>query len=329
MKAGQALLRKRPDRAPALRWYTGRETSLTENSVQEKEAFYGGPRRGGDVNLRLGSKRRVRKPVAVAAMILASFAGSHAALTAETRQEQGKRLVLESLKVLGGDAFLNVRNLTLEGRAYSFYRQNLSGLAVFTRYENYEPMQADAPADWLPISRRDVYTEEGDYYALYPNGQGWEVTFRGARPLPQERIEQYRDSMRRNYFYFLRYRLDEPDLYFYYKGTEIVNNVPTETVEISDHDGESFTIYLRMSDRLPLQQVYLRRDPKTRIPYEEKSIWSKYRKVDGVTIPWNIRQERDGEKVFEFYGRAAAVNQDLDAALFQLGKDVPKLDPLP
>lgn len=250
-------------------------------------------------------------------------------MTAETRQEQGKRLVLESLQVLGGDAFLKVQNLTLEGRAYSFYRQNLSGLAVFTRYENYEPMQTDAPADWLPVSRRDIYTEEGDYYALYPNGQGWEVTFRGARPLPEDRMEQYRDSMRRNYFYFLRYRLDEPELYFYYKGTEIVNNVPTETVEISDREGESFTIYLRMSDRLPLQQVYLRRDPKTRIPYEEKSIWSKYRDVDGVTIPWNIRQERDGEKVFEFFGRAAAINQSLDASLFELGKDVPKLDPLP
>lgn len=280
--------------------------------------------------MHLGSRERTGRllvPAALVAVVL--FAGAHALLKAETRQEQGKRLVHESLEVLGGDAFLKVRNLTLEGRAYSFYRQNLSGLAVFTRYENYEPMQADAPADWLPVSRRDIYTEEGDYYALYKNGQGWEVTFRGARPLPEDRMEQYRDSMRRNYFYFLRYRLNEPDLYFYYKGTEIVNNVPTETVEISDRDGESFTIYLRMSDRLPLQQVYLRRDPKTRIPYEEKSIWSKYRDVDGVTIPWNIRQERDGDKTFEFFGRAAAVNQSLDASLFELGKDVPKLDPLP
>jgi hypothetical protein len=257
------------------------------------------------------------------------FAAPRAAKPADSRQEQGKQLVLESLQVLGGDAFLKVRNLTLEGRAYSFYRQNLSGLAVFTRYENFEPMQADAAADWLPVSRRDVYTEEGDYYALYKNGQGWEVTFRGARPLPEERIDEYRDAMRRNYFYFLRYRLDEPDLYFYYKGTEIINNVPTDAVEISDRDGESITVYLRMSDHLPLQQVYLRRDRKTRVPYEEKSIYSKYRTVDGVMIPWNIRQERDGDKVFEFFGRAAAINQDLNAALFELGKDVPKLDPLP
>jgi hypothetical protein len=257
------------------------------------------------------------------------FAAPRAAKPADSRQEQGKQLVLESLKVLGGDAFLKVRNLTLEGRAYSFYRQNLSGLAVFTRYENFEPLQPDAPADWLPVSRRDVYTEEGDYYALYKNGQGWEVTFRGARPLPEERIDEYRDAMRRNYFYFLRYRLNEPDLYFYYKGTEIINNVPTDAVEISDRDGESITVYLRMSDKLPLQQVYLRRDRKTRVPYEEKSIYSKYREVDGVMLPWNIRQERDGDKVFEFFGRAAAINQDLNAGLFELGKDVPKLDPLP
>jgi hypothetical protein len=257
------------------------------------------------------------------------LAAAHPAVPADSRQEQGKQLVLESIEALGGDAFLKMRNLTQSGRAYAFYRQDLSGLAVFTRYENYEPMQADAPRDWLPVSRRDVYTEKGDYYALYKNGQGWEITFRGARPLPKDRVEQYRDSMRRNYFYFLRYRLDEPDLYFYYKGTEIINNVPTNAVEIADGEGESVTVYLRMSDHLPVQQVYLRRDPKTRIPYEEKSIYSKYRETDGVTLPWNIRQERDSEKIFEFFGNAAQINQPLNAALFDLGKDVPVLEPLP
>jgi hypothetical protein len=275
-----------------------------------------------------------RKPGGTAAFraaLVASLtllAAARPAVPAESRQEQGERLVLESIQALGGDAFLKMRNLTQAGRAYVFYRQNLSGLAVFTRYDNFEPMQADAPPDWLPVSRRDVYTEKGDYYALYKNGQGWEVTFRGARPLPQERVEQYRDSMRRSYFHFLRYRLGEPGLYFYYQGTEIINNVPTDAVSIADSDGESITVYLRMSDHLPLQQVYLRRDPKTRIPYEEKSIYSKYRGVDGVTLPWNIRQERDGDKIFEFFGNSAQINQPLNAALFDLG-NVPVLDPLP
>ena len=140
--------------------------------------------------------------------------------------------------------------------------------------------------------------------------------------------EQYRESTRRNFFYFLRYRLHEPELYFYYKGTEIINNVPTEAVEISDRVGDSFTVYLRMSDHLPLQQVYLRRDPKTRMPYEEKSIYSKYRDVDGVNLPWNIRQERDNEKVFEFFGQTAEINQPLNKELFELSSDVPRLKPL-
>jgi hypothetical protein len=253
---------------------------------------------------------------------------SESRLAAQNRQEEGKALVQKSLAALGGEAFLKVRNMVQEGRAYSFYRQDLSGLAVFTRYELFEPVKEDAGPDWLPVSRRDVYTEEGDYYALYPNGQGWEVTFRGARPFPQERMQQYRDSVRRNYFYFLRYRLQEPDLYFYSKGTEILSNVPTHAVEIADGSGEAFTVYLRMSDFLPVEQVYLRRDPKTRVPHEEKSIYSKYREVDGVTIPWNIRQERDGEKTFEFFGRSAQINQPFDRALFELGKSITRLDPL-
>ena len=246
-------------------------------------------------------------------------------LQAQTRQEQGKLLVEQALSALGGDAFLQIRDRVQNGRAYSFYQENLRGMGVITIYERFDPLPEDAGPDWLPVSRREVYTEEGDYYSLFQNGRGWEVTYRGARPLPQERLALYRESTRRNFFYFLRYRLQEPDLYFYYQGIEIIDNVPTDAVDIADSAGDMVTVYFRRSDHLPVQQVYTRRDPKTRVPYEEKSIYSKYRSIGAVTIPWNIRNERDGEKIFEFFGASAEINQDLGDDLFSLQQEVPVL----
>ena len=237
------------------------------------------------------------------------FATGYFTLAAQTRQERAKHLLDQCLEAIGGDAFLTVRNMVQKGRAYSFRRQNLRGLAVMSIFTRFEPMRESDDPNWLPVSRREVYTEKGDYYVLFQNGKGWEVTFRGARPLPEESLRRYRESTRRDIFYILRYRFNEPGMYFYYAGTEIIDNVPTHAIEIVDGRGEAVTVYLRMSDNLPVQQVYIRRDPKTRIPYEEKSIFSKYRKVGQVALPWNVQRRRDDSKIFELFGQTAEIGR--------------------
>jgi hypothetical protein len=249
-------------------------------------------------------------------------------LTGQTAQEKGRQYVQDALDAMGGQKFLDIHTQVAEGRAYSFYNASVRGLARITVYERFEPMQPNMPNDWLPVSRREVYTEKGDYYSLFVNGKGWEVTFQGARPLPEDMINRYRLGVRRDFFYFLRYRLNEKGLYFYSPGMEIVDNTPTNAVEISDSEGETITVYLKQSDGLPHTGVYTRRDPKTRIPFEEKSIWSKYRGVEtGAIIPWNIRKERDGEVVFEQFASSVNVNTEIKPEIFQLPSDVKLLDP--
>ena len=249
-------------------------------------------------------------------------------LGAETRQEKGKRLVHAALDALGGNAFQSVYNQVTSGRAYSFYNARVRGLARITVYDRYEPMQPNADADWLPVSRKEIYTEKGDYYSLFLNGKAWEVTFQGARPLPEDMIIRYRVSVRRDLLYFLRYRLNEEGLYYYYTGLEIVDNIPTESVEITDGEGETITVYLRQDDGLPHMAVYLRRDPKTRIPFEEKTIWSKYRPdSSGALLPWNVRKERDGQQVFEQFASSVETNTDIAAKVFQLPNGITMLDP--
>lgn len=246
---------------------------------------------------------------------------------AQTRQERGRQIVDEALAKLGGDAFLEVHNVIATGRAYSFYNAQVNGLARVTLYDRFEPMQPNMDSEWLPVSRREVYTEKGDYYSVFRNGKGWEVTYLGARPLLPEVLERYRIGVRRDFFYILRYRLNEPGLYFYHAGAEIIDNEPTEAVEITDSEGELVTIYFRRSDGLPHQQLYLRRDPKSRIPYEEKTIWSKYRNAGAAILPWNIRRERDGDRIYEQYASEMEVNRPIEDQIFNLPTGIEMLDP--
>ena len=278
--------------------------------------------------VRRGRSARHAFVVLCAASALVLLSGTFRPIFAQSRQEKAKQLFDKALVALGGQSFLNVRTLKKTGRAYSFYRHKLSGLAVMTLFDEFRELRESDDPDYLPVSRREVYTEKGDYYTLFRNGQGWEVTYLGARPLPEDTLQRYRISARRDIFYILRYRLDEPDMYFYYTGTEIVDNTPTHAIDITDGNNETVKVFLRMSDNLPVQQIYTRRDPKTRIPYEEKSIFSKYREVGWVTLPWNIQKQRDGDKIFEFFGRTAEVNGKLKADTFDIGKKVQILPPM-
>ena len=248
--------------------------------------------------------------------------------SAQSSQDRAKQLLEDALVKLGGQSFLKIQSIKRTGRAYSFYRYNLRGLAVMTLFDGFEELQENRDSDWLPVSRREVYTSKGDYYTLFKNGQGWEVPYLGARPLPEDTLHKYRVAARRDIFFILRYRLTDPDMYYYYAGTEIINNTPTYAVEITDGNSEKVTVYLRMSDNLPVQQLYIRRDPKTRIPYEEKSIYSKYRKVASVTLPWNIQTQRDSEKIFEFFGRKIEVNSRVGPNIFSLERDAKILPPM-
>ncbi len=257
------------------------------------------------------------------------FAGTGAKLLAETRQAKGRRLVDEAFEAIGGDEFLKIRTQAREGRAYSFYNRQVRGQSQITIYDRFDDMQPDQSERWLPFSRREIYTQKGDYYALFLHGEGYEVTYRGVVPQPEEYMERFRLSSRRDIFYFYRYRRNEPDLYFYYKGTEIVDNVPAEAVDIVDAEGEAITLYLRQSDGLPVRQVYLRRDPKTRIPYEETSVFGRYKPVGNTMLPWVIRRERDGDKVFELYAQSYEANRSFSKSVFALPSDLPLLPPNP
>lgn len=252
-----------------------------------------------------------------------------AGLRAETRQEKAKRLVDEAFAALGGQRFLDVKTQIRAGRAYSFYNRQVRGMARITIYDRFDDMQPDPAEDWLPLKRREVYTEKGDYYALFLNGAGFEVTYRGTVPQPEDYMLRYRLASRRDIFYFMRYRMHEPGLYYYYKGTEIIDNVPADALDIVDAEGEAITLYLRQSDGLPLQQEYLRRDPKTRIPYEEKSLFGRYKPVGDVLLPWVIRRERDGDRVFELYADRYEANVPLSADLFTVPNNLPMLPPNP
>lgn len=259
----------------------------------------------------------------IALLALAACAG------AETKQERGKRAVDDALAALGGDRYLAMQDRVEAGRAYSFYREELAGLSRATIYTRYltRPMKPDP--DFVGLRERQSFGKDEDRGAvLFADGKGWEITFRGARPIAADRIERFKDGTQRNIFYVLRQRLGEPGLIFESQGSEVFENQPVEIVDIIDSENRTVTVYFHGSTKLPLRQVYYRRDPQTKERVEETTAFSKYRDVGGgIQWPFTIQRFRDREKIYEIYSETVTINQGLTDNLFTLPASMKLLKP--
>lgn len=238
---------------------------------------------------------------------------------AETSQQKGKRVVDEALAALGGQAFLNMQNRVESGRIYGFYNENISGMTVDALYTDYLSRPDPPQPGFLGVRVRDARGKKQDDAILYVDGNGYEITFRGARPLSDTLMKQFKTGTLRNIFYILRERLGEPGLTFESRGSDFFENRPVEVVDITDANNDTVTVYFDQMNKLPVHQSYNRRDPVDNTKLEEVSIFSKYRDVGGgVMWPFAIRKERNGEKIFEMYSESVEINQDLKDSMFRL-----------
>ena len=102
-----------------------------------------------------------------------------------------------------------------------------------------------------------------------------------------------------------------------------------DVVDISDADNRSVRVYLDRLTKLPVRQLYVRRDPKTRDRFEEVTIFAKYRDVGGgVQWPFDIQRFRNDEKIYEIYADTVQINQGLAQSLFPLPSTIQILKPL-
>jgi len=249
------------------------------------------------------------------ALLLASVA----CLAAETNQERGKRVIDEALAALGGQNFLAMRDRVETGRAYSFYREELSGLSIATFYTRYLTRPEPPVPAYFGIREREAFGKKEDSSVLFTETDAFEITFRGARPIPADRYTRFRESTLRDILYIMRQRLGEPGMTIESRHADVIDNQPVEIVDITDNDNRVVTVYFHTSTKLPLRQVTERRDPKTNERNEEVTVYSKYRDVGGgVMWPFAIQRERNGEKMFSMFAESVKINRDLTDNMFTL-----------
>ncbi len=250
---------------------------------------------------------------AIVFVLLAAFSVAETPAAA-----RGRKVIDDAIAALGGEKLLQMQDRVESGRAYSFYLDRLTGLSIAKIYTRYLTVVPTKSAHDLGQRERQSFGKNEDSAVVLREDGGANITYRGPKPLPVEDFERYRETTLHNIFYILRQRLHEPGMDFEYVGSDVVDRVPVDIVDVIDASNFTVRVFIHQTTKLPVKQSFSRLDPKTKDRDEEVTRFDRYRDNQGIQWPQQITRERNGDKIYQIFAESVSFNQDLTDDLFTI-----------
>jgi hypothetical protein len=204
------------------------------------------------------------------------------------------------VQALGGDAWLNMKNQVMEGQIAAFYKGRPDP-GTTKAYEFHA---------W-PDHYRIELTKHRDVVEFFLDRKGWEVTFRGKKPMDKDLLDDYLRRRDHSIETVVKVWMKDPNTILVYEGQHIAERHLADQVTLISPQNESVTILMDAQSHLPLQRVFQWRDPVYHDKNTEKEMYDTYRPVDGIQTPYTISREKNGEQVRQFFVTDVKYNQDL------------------
>ena len=220
---------------------------------------------------------------------------------------QKARAVLDhTIQALGGSAYLNIQDISQEGRTYSFYHGRPSSLGIlFWRFYKF------------PDKDRIELTKQRDVVYVYKGDKGTEITYKGPRP---EDPKDLTDYLRRRHFsldWVLRKWLLEPGVALFYEGQTVAEEKPVEQVTLMNRHNEGVTLYISVDDHLPVKKTFSWRDATDKERNIEDEVYDNYREVQGVMTPHTVTRFYNGDMSDQRFMTTVRYNQGISDSQFE------------
>jgi hypothetical protein len=219
--------------------------------------------------------------------------------------QKARALVQQMVQAIGGEAYLNLKDVAQEGRTSGFYHGNPSGsTAPFWRFIKF------------PDKERVELTKHRDWILLYTGDQAYEITYRGTKPLDPKDLKEYLQRREYSLDTVLRTWINAPGTAFFYEGDGFVDNRQVDNVSIINSQNQAVTISIDRVNRLPVKKSFKARNLEDRQLDEEEEIYGNYRVEQGFNTAHIITRLKNGEMTSERFLTSVAYNQGLPDSMF-------------
>jgi hypothetical protein len=220
---------------------------------------------------------------------------------------KARAVLNQAIQALGGNAYLNISDISQEGRNYSFYHGRPNSLGIvfwrFFRFPDKERVE-------LTKQRDVIYVNNGD--------KGYEITYKGTR---DEEPKDLADYLRRRHFGLdsvLRKWLLEPGVALFYEGQTVTEGKTVDQVTVMNAHNEGVTLYLDTADHLPVKKTFSWRDATDKQRNVEGEVYDNYREVQGIMTPFTVTRYYNGDMSGQRFITTVSYNQGISDSQFQV-----------
>ncbi|HOK46097.1 MAG TPA: pitrilysin family protein, partial [Bryobacteraceae bacterium] len=225
-----------------------------------------------------------------------------AAATPEA-EKKGRALLAAARDAMGGAAVMSVKDYTETGS------MNIS------LGENEIAMQRETTQSLTGKVLNKMQTPMGEMVQGYDGQVAWMQTPQGTRELPASQKEEFDNSLFRETLWLLQ-NFDSGSLTVQALGQSEADGKPAEGVAVTDPERKrQVKLYLDAATKLPVKKVYTAAFMGP--PGEIEEIYSDYREVSGVKLPFKTQVFQNGQKRAEQTTTELKINPGVPNSAYQ------------
>ncbi len=245
-------------------------------------------------------------PTAAATSVPSDWPTAQFAAVKDPSQQKALKILNDMIHALGGEAYLNIHDMQVEGRTYGFYHGQPTGQGLqFWRFW-----------EW-PDKDRWELTKQRDVVELNVGDKGYEVTYKGTATQDPKQLEDYLRRREHSLEWVIRKWLPAPGTMILYGGPAMVEQNLADQITVLNANNDSVTLSIEPRSHLPVKKTYSWRDPNDRMLDEESEVFSNYRLIQGIQTPLSTVRNLNGEMSNQRFMTTVTYNNNFPATMFE------------
>ncbi|GGG95607.1 hypothetical protein [Silvibacterium dinghuense] len=219
-----------------------------------------------------------------------STAGQASDPTGDANAKKARAVLDAMVKALGGDQWLALSNVYIEGRVSGYYQGKPTGMIM-----NYRQWRMTNGDERVELGKKH------DDIEIFTAGNCWEATYKGKKALPKDVCEDYQRRRAHSIDVAVRQWLQNPKTILIDEGQTLSERHLTDQVTLISAENESITIQVDADTHLPRSRTFQWRDPLYKDKNEEREEYDDYHPVDGIPTPYSVTRFHNGDQTSQRY----------------------------
>jgi hypothetical protein len=235
---------------------------------------------------------------------------------AKANEQKGRAALAAMVRALGGDRWLNLKDETFSGRTSGFYQGKPTG--AINDYFDYRR---------FPDQERLELGKKRDVVDFFLKNEGWEVTYRGKKPLPQDLVDEFIRRRDHSIETAIRVWLKDPQTIVIFDKQSLVERHLADQVTLISPTNDSITIEMDAQTHLPLRRTFQWRDPLYKDKNTEAEEYDDYHVMSGIPTAFTITRFHNGDMTNQryLYPDRTAYDTSLPDSLFDVDATAAKI----